>query len=82
MINQGPLNVGYVTNMLMAWQGPTCVRRLTLRFPGPVFDGDHITARGVVTEVDGDTATCEVWLERPDGSRPIEGTAVVVVSRS
>lgn len=82
VINQGPLNLGYVVNMLMAWQGPTCLRRLTLRFPGPVFDHDHITARGVVTGVDGDTAILDVWLERPDGSRPIEGEATVAISRS
>ena len=77
VINQGPLNVGYVANMLMAWQGPTCIRRLRLQFPGAVFDHDHLTAKGVVTGVDAGTVTCDVWLERPDGSRPVVGTAVV-----
>ena len=65
VINQGPLNVGYLVNMLMAWQGPTCLRRLQTNFAGRVLDGEHIVARGVVTEVEGDAATCEVWLERP-----------------
>jgi acyl dehydratase len=79
VINQGPLNVGYVANMLMAWQGATCIRRLRLRFPGAVFDHEHITARGLVAEIDDEagTVTCDVWLERPDGSRPVEGTATV-----
>jgi len=79
VVNQGPLNVGYVANMLMAWQGATCIRRLRLGFPGAVFDHDHLTARGTVTEVDAEagTVTCDVWLERPDGSRPVVGTATV-----
>ncbi|MFT5202997.1 MAG: acyl dehydratase [Candidatus Aldehydirespiratoraceae bacterium] len=85
-INQGPLNVGYLANMLMAWQGDICVRRLTLQFPDRVLEGDHITARGVVIAVDNREderlATCEVWLERPDGFRPVVGTAVVALSRS
>ena len=35
MINQGPLNLGYIVNMLLAWAGSTCVRRLTVRFASP-----------------------------------------------
>jgi hypothetical protein len=37
----------------------------------------------VVTEVDADagTVTCDVWLERPDGFRPVEGTATVTPAR-
>lgn len=81
VVNQGPLNVGYLANMLMAWQGPECLRRLTVHFPGRVFDGDHVTANGVVVATDGDLATCEVWLERPDGSQPVIGTAVVEMAR-
>ena len=82
VINQGPLNVGYIANMLIAWAGPACVRRLTLSFAKPVLDGDTVTARGVVTALDTDdgepTATCEVWLER-DGERVVSGTAVVAL---
>jgi acyl dehydratase len=79
VINQGPLNVSYLANMLMAWRGPACLRRLTVEFHGRLYDGDHVTARGVVTAVDLEarTATCDVWLERLDGSRPVVGTAVV-----
>jgi acyl dehydratase len=84
VINQGPLNVSYLVNMLMAWRGPTCVRRITVEFAGRLYDGDRVTARGVVTAVDttADTATCDVWLERPDGTRPVLGTAVVSLNRT
>ena len=81
VINQGPLNAAYLVNMLLAWRGPTCLRRLRVEFAGRVYDGDHVTAHGVVTAVDHDsgTASCEVWLEKADGSRPLTGTAVITI---
>jgi acyl dehydratase len=82
VINQGPLNLSYIANMLMAWQGEQSVRRLTVSFGPPVLDGDHVTAHGTVTSLDtvGDElhASCDVWLER-DGAKVVTGTAVVVV---
>lgn len=80
VINQGPLNLSYITNMLMAWQGPTCLRRLQVSFGRPVLDHDHVIATGTVTSidiVDGEhRATCDVRLERE--ARPVvTGTAVV-----
>lgn len=83
VINQGPLNLGYIVNMLMEWQGPTCVRRLTVSFGRPVLDGDTVTAGGTVTSVeqcDGEwRATCDVWLDR-DGEPLVSGTAVVALA--
>ncbi len=83
VINQGPLNLGYVVNALLAWAGPSCVRRLTVSFARPVLDGDHVVAGGVVTavdEVDGEQrATCDVWLRRGD-EKVVTGTAVVAVA--
>ncbi|MGE5210702.1 MAG: MaoC/PaaZ C-terminal domain-containing protein [Acidobacteriota bacterium] len=82
VVNQGPLNLGYIVNMLLAWAGPSCVRRLTVSFGRPVLDGDSVTARGRVTAVDdvgGERrATCEVWLDR-DGEHVVTGTAVVAL---
>ncbi len=82
VINQGPLNLGYVVNMLLAWAGPACVRRLSVSFGRPVLDGDRVTAGGRVTEVsisdDERRATCDVWLDR-DGEHVVTGTAVVAL---
>ena len=83
VVNQGPLDVGYLANMLMAWQGPACIRRLQVRFTAPVLDGESVTARGVVTAVDrveGEThAHCDVRLMR--GDEPVvAGTAVVALA--
>jgi acyl dehydratase len=83
VINQGPLNLGYVVNMLHAWSGPASVRRLTVSFGRPVLDEDTVTARGTVIaidEVDGERrATCEVRLTRGDET-VVTGTAVVALS--
>ena len=75
-INQGPLGLSYIVNMLHAWQGPSCLRRLRMTFPGLVLDGDRVVARGTVLSVSDDVARCEVWLERDD-QRLLVGEALV-----
>ena len=84
LINQGPLSLGYVVNMLLAWAGPASLRDLAVRFTAPVLDGDAVTAGGVVTAVrsddDGRLADCEVWLTAADGTRAVEGTATVALA--
>lgn len=82
-INQGPLGLSYMVNMLHAWTGPSSIRRIVMRFPLPVFDGDHIIARGRVTAVreqDGHRyADCDIWLQRDGTANPLEGTATVAL---
>lgn len=84
LMNQSPLNLGYVINMLIAWAGPRCLRRVRCEFPLPVFDGDRVTAGGVVREIirDGEQtlAVCDVWLDRDDGSRCVRATAWVAIA--
>ena len=84
VVNQGPLNLGYVVNMLHAWAGPECVRRLTVSFGRPVLDGESVTAHGRVTLVetlqDNTRATCEVWLELA-GEKVVVGSAVVSINQ-
>ena len=79
-INQGPLGLSYIINMLHAWQGPDCLRRIRMTFPGLVLDGDRVTARGVVTGLQGGLAECAVWLEK-DGQRLLIGQADVALAR-
>ena len=79
-INQGPLNLGYIANMLMAWAGDDSIRRLTVQFHARVLDGDRVVAGGVVDAVattdEGWDATCSVWLKR-DAETMVSGTAHV-----
>lgn len=77
VVNQGPLNLGYVANMLMAWAGPASVRRLTVSFGSPVLDGDHVVAHGRAGDVIDGITHCDVWLTRGD-ERVVTGTAEVV----
>jgi acyl dehydratase len=83
LINQGPTNLGYLVNMLLAWTGPESLRDLRVRFTSNVFDGDMVVAAGVVTairEADGERlADCDVWLDRGDGTRAISGSATVAL---
>ena len=78
-VNQGPLNVGYIANMLMAWAGPEAVRRLSVRFHGRVFDGDRVVAGGGLLA--GSSTDCAVWLDRiePSGAttRVLSGAATL-----
>lgn len=80
-INQGPLGLSYMVNMLHAWTGPGSIRRIFMRFPLVVLDGDHIIARGQVTAVreeDGVRyADCDIWLYREGSANPLEGSATV-----
>ncbi len=85
LVNQSPVNLGYIVNMLQAWAGPESIRRLRVSFPLPVLDGDRVTAGGRVTsvlETDGRTRVeCAVWLDRGDGQRAVDGSAIVELSR-
>jgi hypothetical protein len=69
--------------MLMEWAGPTCIRRLQVRFPGVVREGDRVRAGGVVLNLSRRDRTllaeCKVWLDLEDGSRAVEGVAVVAL---
>lgn len=80
-INQGPLGLGYIVNMLHAWQGPGCLKRIYMTFPQVVLDGDHVVARGTVASVEGNLAHCEVWLEHGDRGRLLVGKASVQIQK-
>jgi acyl dehydratase len=88
VINQGPTNLGYITNMLMAWAGPDCLRHLEARFTSNVFEGDSVVAGGVVSAVRRENGEqlvdCEVWLDRhgdddAEVTRAVSGSATVAI---
>lgn len=83
-VNQGPLNMGYVMNAVTAWAGgPERLRRLRVRFRGPVLAGDHVRVRGSVTalrEEDGvRLVDCDIVLEVVGGEPAVSGTATVIL---
>ena len=76
-INQGPLGLSYILNMLQAWAGPEAVKRIRMTFPQVVLDGERVIARGTVTAVSDGRAECEVWLEEAERGRLLVGQAWV-----
>jgi len=82
-INQGPLGLGYMVNMLHAWAGPDCIRRIVMRFPQVVLDGERVIARGTITglrEQDQERlADCDIWLEHEERGVLLEGTATIML---
>lgn len=82
-INQGPLGLGYMVNMLHAWAGPGCIRNMVTRFPQVVLDGERVVARGTITALreTGDEllADCNISLEHAERGVLLEGEATVSV---
>ncbi len=82
-INQGPLGLSYMVNMLHAWTGVGSIRRIFMRFPLVVLDNDHVIARGRVTAVREEAghryADCDIWLHREGTESPLEGSATVEI---
>jgi acyl dehydratase len=82
-INQGPLGLSYMINMLHAWAGPECVRRIVMRFPQVVLDEERVVARGEITalrEQQGQRlADCRIWLEHQERGVLLEGTATIAL---
>ena len=82
-INQGPLGLSYMINMLHAWAGPNCLRRIAMRFPQVVLDGEQVIARGTISALREEDsvplADCNIWLEHEDRGVLLEGTASVAL---
>ncbi|WP_035720261.1 MaoC family dehydratase [Gordonia shandongensis] len=84
-VNQGGATMAYIVDMIARWRG---TRRALLgidcRFRDNVRAGDTVTAGGVITEVLGESTgglrvRCDVWADRGDGRRVVDGTALVSV---
>ena len=82
-INQGPLGLSYMINMLHAWAGPECVRRIVMRFPQVVLDEERVVARGEITALreqqEQRLADCKIWLEHQERGVLLEGTATIAL---
>lgn len=79
---QGMMETCWVAEMLASfvgasWHESGYIRMVYLQ---PVFEGDTITCRAVVTAVQGDSLSFEVWTENQDGLRTSVGHASAKVS--
>ncbi|MEQ8716299.1 MAG: MaoC/PaaZ C-terminal domain-containing protein [Acidimicrobiales bacterium] len=87
LVNQGPANLAYALNMIVAWAGdPASIRRVDVRFDAITCPGDRLVATGGVTSTtrtgNETIATCAFRLDRDLGNGTTEqilsGTADVL----
>lgn len=71
VISQGPANLAYVINLLMANFPGKTIEKISTQFSDNVFGGDIATAAGRVLSADSDRITCEAWLEIEGRGRAI-----------
>ncbi len=79
VINQGPINVAYMMNMLMKAFPGGRIKTMDSRFLDNVYDGDRAVVTGKVTAIDGDTVTCEFSLDVDGRGTVNSGTAIVEI---
>jgi len=81
VINQGPINVAYMINMLNAAYPTGTIESLDTRFLDNVYGGEAVVAFGTVTAVcqrDGATiVSCDIGLRVEGRKLAISGTATV-----
>jgi 3-hydroxybutyryl-CoA dehydratase len=79
VINQGPANVAYMMNMLMA-AFPGCrIEAMDSRFLDNVYGGDKAVAAGKITAVEGNKISCEFTLDVEGRGTVNSGTATVII---
>lgn len=79
VINQGPANVAYMMNMLMAAFPGAIIEAMDSRFLDNVYAGDKVTAKGGITAVEGNRISCEFTLDVDGRGTVNSGTATILV---
>jgi acyl dehydratase len=81
VINQGPINMSYLLNMVTQWSGgvPT-LRSAAVRFLGNVFAGDRVECTGTVTAVDDAAGLVTLSVQASVAGRTaLQGSVVVSI---
>jgi 3-hydroxybutyryl-CoA dehydratase len=79
VINQGPINVAYMMNMLIA-AFPGCrIDSMDSRFLDNVYGADKAVASGKITAIEGNRISCEFTLDVEGRGTVNSGTATVIV---
>jgi acyl dehydratase len=74
----GNLQWAYLHNMLRDWMGPDGeILSIEVQFRSPNVKGQTVTAHGVVTAVEGDVVSLDVWTEQQEGVKLAPGSAKV-----
>lgn len=80
-INQGPLGLSYMINMLHDWMGPKCIKKIHMTFPQVVLDEEKVIAKGIIRSIETNEkislAECDIWLEHQQRGILLKGTATI-----
>ena len=79
VINQGPMNVAFMINMLMAAFPGATIEAMDSRFLYNVYGGEQVTAQGTISAVEGNRIACEFTLDVDGRGTVNSGTATLLV---
>ena len=79
VINQGPVNVAYMMNMLMRAFPCGRIKSMDSRFLDNVYGGDRAVVTGRITMIEGNIVTCEFSLDVDGRGTVNSGTALVEI---
>jgi len=78
----GNLQWAYLHNMLRSWIGENGeILSIEVQFRSPNVKGQTVTAKGVVTAIDGDVVSLDVWTEQQEGVKLAPGSAKVKLGK-
>ncbi len=86
IVVQGMMTICFLSEMMTRrfGEGWFCGGKLQVNLVNVVWGRDTITARGLVREIEPvgsrQRARCEVWAEKPDGTKVVIGTASALLS--
>jgi hypothetical protein len=83
-VNQGPTNLAYVWDLLIAWTGNSAlVKHVDVRFVSNALADEELVAGGRVGKIDDASGltSCTIWLRHADGTRVLAGSAMVAMSQ-
>lgn len=86
VFSMGLLQGGILTNVLTKWAPENSIKKYKIRFINPVWPGDTITCRGVISSIEKETGstilTIDLYVETDTGSRVIEGESTLIFTSS
>lgn len=81
-VNQGPMNIGYLVELLCRRAGgAAAVRRVRVRLLDNVFAGDRVECTARVVAIDNDSGEVALELAASASGRPVLTGEATVVSR-
>ncbi|MFT7597389.1 MAG: acyl dehydratase [Acidimicrobiales bacterium] len=79
VFGHGMFTMGLTAKVVTDWFGPASVRSYGVRFTRQVWPGDTLTARAVVTSIDGAEVTLSVETTNQKGETVVAGDATVTI---